>query len=371
VYLPQLDALRVLAVAMVICNHWRPHWQAFWFNGGLGVQLFFILSGFLITGILLDARASAEHLGIGVHRVLPRFYARRFLRLVPAFYLAILIGLFVGDTRLRDSLVWHLAYLSNVFFARQGTWVGSFSHFWSLAVEEQFYVVWPCVLLFTPRRWLVPLMGASVVAGPLVRAVAPQAGFSEFAVKVMPVSVVDQFGIGALFALLWREVPRRVRTVAVASGAIGGGGFVLAHVAGLGLGDAFRNGLLAYLVFAASQGIGGRLRGVLESRPVLYVGKISYGIYLFHNFVPALARRFVQDALGTTPLALVGAQGTLVLNLCVLLAVSALSWHLLEKPVNRLKRFVPYVPDGRRVAASMAAAGGLESRVELSGAAGA
>ena len=158
-YFPQLDALRAVAVLGVMLHHYWPEAEkALGLSTGfLGVQLFFVLSGFLITGILLRARdrvqlgqSSTAH-GIG------QFYVRRVLRIFPLFYAMLAIAWLAGLPEVRDSLPWHLMYASNVYMVRIQDWHGSVSHLWSLAVEEQFYLVWPFVIFFMPRRWLLPV----------------------------------------------------------------------------------------------------------------------------------------------------------------------------------------------------------------------
>src|SRR5262249_40880734 len=154
-YMPQLDGLRAVAVLAVVAHHTLPGPLVDALNpGAAGVRLFFVLSGFLITGILLGCRESMAQQGAG--QALASFYARRFLRIFPLYYFALAVVLLAGVQEARDGAAWHLAYLSNVYGVRQG-WLGSLAHFWSLAVEEQFYLVWPALVLSLPRPWLGPL----------------------------------------------------------------------------------------------------------------------------------------------------------------------------------------------------------------------
>ena len=147
-YLRQLDSVRTIAVAMVIATHWIPKATTFWFNGGMGVKVFFVLSGFLITGILLDARGQADQSGVGRTAVLKNFYARRFLRIFPLFYATLALTFLLGVPTVRQFIWWLMFYLGNVLLALHGQWLSGIAHFWSLAVEEQFYLVWPVLILF-------------------------------------------------------------------------------------------------------------------------------------------------------------------------------------------------------------------------------
>jgi peptidoglycan/LPS O-acetylase OafA/YrhL len=204
-YMPQLDGLRALAVSGVVVSHFIPESSRYLNAGGMGVRLFFVLSGFLITGILLEARASVDDGERTVGTQLRRFYLRRFLRLFPALALVIVCAWIAGVPEMRRSALWHASYLSNVYFARLGHFDGSVSHLWTLAVEEQFYLFWPLLLFLVPRR----LLGATVVAmtlvGPTYRLLAALSGANPIAVSVLPFACFDTLGLGAMLALSGRR----------------------------------------------------------------------------------------------------------------------------------------------------------------------
>src|SRR5437870_5388201 len=121
-HMVQLDALRALAVGAVLVQHTLP-WAAVTLNPGeAGVRLFFVLSGFLITGILLRARAEAEAAGQGAGSVLLSFYARRFLRIFPLYYALLLISAAADGAGTRGPFVWNMAYLANWRIALLGRW---------------------------------------------------------------------------------------------------------------------------------------------------------------------------------------------------------------------------------------------------------
>lgn len=151
-HMKQLDGLRAIAVLSVLYYHFYSNALPF---GIMGVRLFFVLSGFLITGILLQCRRLAETGGQSSLFTLRRFYIRRFLRIFPLFYLVLLVSAVINLQGFRDGLWWHAAYLSNVYFAAGGN-AGATIHFWSLSVEEQFYLIWPWLILYVPRAWLPP-----------------------------------------------------------------------------------------------------------------------------------------------------------------------------------------------------------------------
>ena len=169
-YMPQLDGLRAFAVGAVLIRHFFYPERI----GGvdfalLAVWLFFVLSGFLITGILLRSRDQVEYHGHQRYLELRQFYIRRFLRIFPLYYLVLSIAALLDLSDVRDTIFWHLAYASNYLFAIQGQYGSVTGHLWSLAVEEQFYLLWPALILFAPRRFLLKVIITAIAVGPTFR----------------------------------------------------------------------------------------------------------------------------------------------------------------------------------------------------------
>jgi peptidoglycan/LPS O-acetylase OafA/YrhL len=356
-YKPQLDGLRAVAVAAVAWSHWeRPYQYGIPF--GAGVHLFYVLSGFLITGILLRVRDEADRAG-----ALQAFYIRRALRIFPAFYLTIAFAWWADIPIVRDSLAWHLGYSSNVFTFVRGEWPGSISHFWSLAVEEQFYLLWPWLIVFAPRAWITPGIAIAIAIAPAFRWWLAAQGYRESMIGILTPGCLDSLGVGALLAV-----------VGPGRHSLGDGGrpavllTALIPLAGIqtaqGLGAAvaapviaIKGTLLAcvfgWMVIRAATGFEGVAGRILASGPVVYLGRISYGVYLTHGFAGAIA---------ATLFALFGfawpapEPWRFVILCTVTVGAAALSWHLMEQPVNGLKRWFPY----------RAAAAPYESRRPLS-----
>lgn len=218
--MPALDGVRGLAILLVILHHGisvdRLNRFDTWIynladSAWVGVDLFFVLSGFLITGILLDARASR-----GYFR---NFYARRILRIFPLYYLALLLLFWVyrplvasGDQSLRhlsDEQVWYWAYLSNFLVAGTGRWpeAAPFIHFWSLAVEEQFYLVWPAIVFLLKPRHLKSACLACIFGAFTLRLLLVFSGASPISIYVSTACRIDALALGALVALVMREGP--------------------------------------------------------------------------------------------------------------------------------------------------------------------
>ena len=184
-HLDQLDTLRAFAVTAVLIRHFWPELQPGLDLGARGVHLFFALSGFLITGILLRSRALVEDSGRGSGLAIRRFYIRRFLRIFPIYYLVLAVTWALGVPDVRSGMVWHLAYGSNVLFAIQNRWPQTTSHLWSLSVEEQFYLIWPLLMFLVPRRQLGTAVLAFIFAGPLFRMAGYFAGLNWIALQVL------------------------------------------------------------------------------------------------------------------------------------------------------------------------------------------
>ena len=310
-------------------SHWLPAWQ-FGVPWGAGVHLFFVLSGYLITRILLDLRSVPDRVpAIG------RFYLRRGLRLFPAFFLVLGLAVWADVPLARDTWPWHAGYLSNLFIAREGQWQGHLSHFWSLAVEEQFYLLWPWLVLIAPVRWLPAVVGGAILAGPVARLIAAGRGLPEPFWALVPGGSADSLGVGAWLALdTWRHGADR--TPVVGRGWLAGAACVLWLV--LAVADAGRplppaaavwrqvvQGLIfGWIVCHAARGFRGPAGRVLAHPAMTFVGRISYGIYLIHAFAPvvvhAALRLLNADALmpvGVLTRAAVYASTTLGLATCM------------------------------------------------------
>ena len=353
VRMPQLDALRAIAVLLVIVSHWLPDSQlARQLPVGMfGVTLFFVLNGFLITRILLQEKQSIDRTHGARWRALGRFYARRALRIFPVYYLTLLVLWWTAGDAFRSDFGWYAGYASNVLLYREQVWLAPAPHLWTLAVEEQFYLLWPLLVLAAPARLLGSLVGATVLLGPASRSVVFLAGDGSAAAadssQVLMPSCMDCFGLGALLALRDMRPESGATTraswwaglllVSVPMVLLLKDDYGIAGVAGFRLAVSVMALALIARASAGFSGPGGRLMG----NPALaYVGRISYGMYLFHLFIPGLYRWLGLPAVeGTYPM--------FVLHGALLLVLAAVSWHLFEAPFNRLKSRFAYHPPQR------------------------
>jgi len=356
--MPQLDGLRCFAVIAVMVHHnWRPDepWLFDRLNwGDLGVRLFFVLSGFLITGILLGGITGRESDRPERMVFLRNFYARRFLRIVPVYYFVLLV-LIVNRAQPTEDLPWLATFTTNIYIWLRLDWI-DYPHLWTLAVEEQFYLVWPWLVLFLRRSWLLPALVALISLGPLYRLFATfqypeDTGFGgSSASLIFPLGVVDSLGLGALLALAFAADPdgkrlsgvltRVVLPMGVALFVLTRTKLVLGDHAVTALGDLSSALIFCWLVGMAARGFPGIAGRLLEWGPIRYVGKISYGAYLFHLLVPYLLLAPLVDRFGGT-YENKGLVNFVVTSLLTI-GIAALSWHLFEAPINRLRHFFPY-----------------------------
>ena len=322
-----LDGLRFLAFLAVFFFHAQPD-RCPW--GGNGVRVFFVLSGFLITRLLVldeTGRVSAD---------LRRFYLRRTLRIFPLYY-ALVLGFWAAGVLSHG--VWFACYLANVEAYLSGSFDTTLGHFWTLSVEEQFYVLFPPLFWLTPRRLRVALVVALIAGSTGFQTWAHATGRMPLAKWLTPYCASD-LAWGALAGLVELRAGRR-RGVATALVALG----CAVLVAGWRL-DQGRFGFdprrqldLAPTAF----GVGGAclvfglwrtgnplLARTLGLAPLAYLGRISYGLYAFH--LPVL-RGYLQPL--EVPYFFVVPEVYRQLLITILWA--SLSWRCFEGPINRLK----------------------------------
>lgn len=358
-YRPQLDGLRTFAVLAVWLNHWHLDTAApmKWFPwGSMGVRLFFVLSGFLITAILIRAKSDMHDADQSLMLTARQFYIRRFLRIFPIYYFVLFVtaGLAIG--KVRELFFWHLTYTTNFYVAIYGELYNAGMHFWTLAVEEQFYLVWPWVILLIPARFRIRTIIAMVLLAPAVRFAGEMLHMRPEAVRVLPIGCLDSLAIGSLLAAVAAiDVRGNIQdTLARWSLWIGGPAFAALlvvrshsgeHWTWVTFGALAMSLVFVWIVNGAARGFGGIAKMVLEFPVVTYLGKISYGLYVYHGimrpavekFGPYVGLRLPDDNVYVT---------FLILS-ALSIAVSVISWHLIEKPINNFKRYFDYTPARR------------------------
>lgn len=348
--MPHLDGIRAFAVVGVIIEHWAggfpesirklvEHLDL----GGWGVECFFVLSGFLITKLLLQAKKSDQTLSTA----LSHFYSRRALRIFPAYYLALLIGTLVFPP-FREDIGWHVFYLGNFYPLWHDTFVPIGGHFWSLAVEEQYYLIWPLVVLLLPVSSVARTALIVCLLAPLSRlALWYQMDGSHLSIWTFPTTAMDLLGFGAFLAC-YKQQNRlepsdiflvRLRVIALVALLT----YITCHtVAKDSLAFSVFGRTLAALFFGAlilqaSYGFKGLTSFVLGNRIVAWIGMVSYGLYIFHPFVPNIYIYIIRTAkLSLDTYGQYYVRYPLLFGL--LLLTAAASFYLWEQPIRRYRR---------------------------------
>lgn len=350
----EVDGLRALAIVAVLVTHYLPQdWAIHRWNVD-GVRLFFVISGYLITGILLDAVGS-----VGSWKEIARvFYARRFLRIFPPYYALLLLSWGVGVS-FPEGSGWTTALY--VFNFHQGLSDNPFlylGHLWSLSVEEQFYLLWPWLVIFVPKARMGFWIGVCVAAGPLSRLVLALAGAEHEMIRGFPISCFDALAAGAWLAWVGRGSGGPF--LAWWRSARGWLGWLcyfavsLKHLAPVPtvLDEVLTPCLRAIYMLAlldwAIERRGHNSTRLFRSFPLTYVGKISYGIYLYH-FVTLFPLYKLIKLAGEPPLMAEPIPFALAWT-ALTLATASLSWHFFESPLLGLKRHFTYHPRAAREA---------------------
>jgi peptidoglycan/LPS O-acetylase OafA/YrhL len=357
--IPELDGLRGVAVLSVMLCHfsifWLPHsseWMKLAFRGWIGVDLFFVLSGFLITGILIDTKGSRSFFR--------SFYARRALRILPVYYISLAVVFTMASVTsgfmaksLRGEQAWYWLYVSN-WRTAFGHSYNVLSHFWSVSIEEQFYAVWPLIVFLVPRRKLGWICVAAVAVSlglrnlPIVQAIAST--HPDFPYRLTPLRL-DSLAVGALVAVALRDerlkglAERLAVPVLVVSAAAAASILAISPAPTFPLMVRAGYTSLALAFGACVYFAGTRAFPILRWKPLLSCGKYCYAIYIFHFPVGALGAQLLDRVPAAK--AVPGGVKMVAAAACTY-AMAWASWHLVENHFWKLKRRFPYEEAQRR-----------------------
>jgi peptidoglycan/LPS O-acetylase OafA/YrhL len=339
-YIPALDGVRALAILLVLVYHWFPEGQGLNImpNGPIGVTLFFVLSGYLISNILMEQQTLGTYA-----RSFKNFVARRALRIFPIYFL-VLMGLLVLqrfnivlNSDFYDHPGYYWMYLVNYWIELHGNWADALSPYWSLSVEEQFYLVWPFCMLLLATRFRAYFLWFTVVFGVVFRYFSVHV-YGGLGVSML--SCVDTFAWGALLAHYLRdgrlvEVELWIKRLLIPAA------FCFLCICLLYTdGDlmkqlffrTFTSMVSVVLLFYAMQP--GVISKFFSVQPLRLIGQMSYGLYLYHMVVPDVFFKLAGRVGVSIP--------ELPYNIVplVVLSLSAyLSYRLIEMPIQAFKRY--------------------------------
>ncbi|HJT46179.1 MAG TPA: acyltransferase [Chthoniobacterales bacterium] len=344
-YQPQFDGLRALAVLTVMADHFSSDVPNFplpdWIHiGATGVRLFLVLSGYFITASLRRARDRMDLAEVSFGKTIGSFYWRRLLRIAPAYLVFTVIASILGLGAIRHNWPWVLTGTVNWMIAATNQWPTTISHLWSVCVQEQFYLFWPLLILLLPRRWMLPAILSVAAAGIAFRIGCVIFSTPMIARWVLPFGSLDSLAAGA--ALGWYGGRLRANRFGwpLAVTCFG----MLAVAAMLRAGDptTFRSvlvepleaGAFVILVARAAEGFDGYAARFLTLPGLLFAGRISYGLYIYHALVAIVFNRWLPEPLRF--IITIPSLRLMVFGLATVL-VAAVSWCLLEQPINRLR----------------------------------
>lgn len=351
-YQPQLDGLRAIAVLVILLDHNRTPIAEFLHVGLLGVRLFFVMSGYLITHTLLGLRKKVESRALPLRSAFTDFYARRFLRILPAYYVAIALGVLLGFPQVRGSLWSTLTFTTNFWISWRGEWPPMVSHFWSIAVQEQFYLLWPLIILLFPRAYLWSAMIGFVLSTLVFRLMCVTMEVPLLTRWVLPFGCFDALVMGSMISFAkhtWQAERYHYWIKSKGAALVAIAFMVTAHF--LRNGDPERSFwviketlealALACFLAHAVDGFSGWFGKFLANPVLVSMGRMSYGIYLYHILVLVGLKPFLTPLLSQLP----NYEWVQAIILCFATwSVAALSWYGLENPISQLRKYFITTP---------------------------
>jgi peptidoglycan/LPS O-acetylase OafA/YrhL len=364
IYFKQLNGIRFIAVFLVLLDHWLVPILPVPL-GHLGVVIFFVLSGFLITRILFLNADEIQQTKSSAWPKIIRFIYRRSLRIFPIYFILLFIGLIFNISNFKELWPWLISYTPNLYIMIKGQWLGTWDHLWSLAVEEQYYLFFPYFILFLNKnrylRLFVIMISLGILSRLIFYLIVPHDSIEKYWMfsYVNPLSAIDCFGMGGLLAYFYHydynyllKIAEKKNLLLITISAV----FISLILSNysvytydniwFSIFERSISAIFAYfLIMNALMERNNYLGVLLENKVVIYLGSISYGIYLYHNIVfnyYHLNGNTIWGFLSNkfSYLNSLNSESSLLkfaINFLLLIGIASFSWFYIEKPINRFK----------------------------------
>jgi peptidoglycan/LPS O-acetylase OafA/YrhL len=357
-YFSQLDGLRFFALVSVTIGHWIA-WETDNYlikviPWSRGVILFFVLSGYLISDILMSLREKIDTKQITFANALKSFYVRRLLRIFPPYYFLIFFLLYYSYENINEIKFWLFTFSTNILMCFKYSAVGDAEHLWSLAVEEQFYIIWPFVILLIGKNKLLKFISLIIIISLLSRIVS----YSFYPASKDP-AVLNYFTLNLFLPLALGGILAYSKNYATHLYQYFNNYYLLILSILIYIACFYFFGLIIrsdfywlvfdeylfaiaclFIVCRASQNKFKLLpKIILENEVIVFLGKISYGLYLYHMFMGKL---FWQIIVPKFTISVHNHFEIWCFYFALLVFVALASYYLIEKPINNLKKYFSY-----------------------------
>lgn len=365
-YFSQLDGIRFIAVGLVLLDHWLAESNVYPL-GTLGVTMFFVLSGFLITRILIQSKLKDDSTGRSHWFSVKQFMIRRSIRIFPIYFLSIFVLYLLDVSPVRDTILWCVTYTTNFYIAIKQQWMGTIDHLWSLAVEEQYYLIFPYLILFLPTKSYKRTLIIMIILSVLLRTMLFFNGSPWMVQYVLMPTCLDSFGLGGLLAYFFTFQKESIFKEITTSKYLISSFLILLiflflsrqyqitsnqvhHFGNLVIERLVGSVFCFFLIAKAVNGYDGFMKYFLENSLISYFGRISYGLYLYHNFIfnyfhtpkTSVVLRGLRKFQQIAPTVTQNSVFELLYFFVITAIVATLSWYLIEKPVNNFKKYFTY-----------------------------
>ncbi len=347
-YIVQIDGLRCFAVLGVIIAHYEI------FNSccvpikkipfATGVNLFFVISGYLISHILLNKRNEIENKTTTINKEIKNFFVKRTLRIFPIYFLAIIFLFLYRYNEIKDYSVYLLTYTTNIYMTFHNTYIGNRTHLWSLAVEEQFYLIWPFILFFVKKNKFLFIIISFIILSLFSKFYFLNYTPYQIGSNAFLISCFDSLGMGALLAylqlnhlMIFEKILNKKVLLFLIICYIPL--FIFPNILTPQF-DSLLNNFYTSLIYFFMVGIAAQnkfnniIKIAFENKVALYLGKISYGIYIIHNFMPDMFYNFFAQKLPPTDHQSI----RVIYWICLTVILASISWFVIEKPILKLKK---------------------------------